>query len=158
MLLAQGWVRGALSLRSDPASGATRYQSAIGDAVANREFLRAVRSPSENSSRWRDLMASSLTPSPCPPGRALTTPRPPDRTGGPGFGEARPDTGRARHVAAYARALNLLQIDSVNVLVRAHYMPLFSRIGAYDRALLDSAAWQRRHKRSRSNIGATRLP
>ncbi|MBE7220191.1 MAG: YcaQ family DNA glycosylase, partial [Caulobacteraceae bacterium] len=40
--------------------------------------------------------------------------------------------------------LNLLQIDSVNVVARAHYLPLFSRLGAYPRDLLERLAWGRR--------------
>jgi uncharacterized protein YcaQ len=36
--------------------------------------------------------------------------------------------------------LSLLQLDSVNVFERAHYMPVFSRIGTYDKAILDEAS------------------
>lgn len=36
--------------------------------------------------------------------------------------------------------LSLLQLDSVNVFERAHYMPVFSRIGGYDKSILDDAS------------------
>jgi uncharacterized protein len=43
-----------------------------------------------------------------------------------------------------ARRLGALQIDSVNVFVRTHYMPTFSRLGRYPMSVLDNAAWGRR--------------
>jgi uncharacterized protein YcaQ len=58
-----------------------------------------------------------------------------------GFHEGRPAATTKRHLSRVLQRSHLLQIDSVNVLVRAHYMPLFSRIGAYDRGLLEKTAY-----------------
>src|SRR5580692_11858182 len=43
-----------------------------------------------------------------------------------------------------ARRLGAIQIDSVNVFVRTHYMPTFSRLGAYPAGLLEKEAWGRK--------------
>ncbi|HEX8168383.1 MAG TPA: winged helix-turn-helix domain-containing protein [Beijerinckiaceae bacterium] len=64
-----------------------------------------------------------------------------------GFAEPRPEKPGRRHAARVLDRLGLVQIDSVNVLARAHAMPLFSRLGPYDTSLLDEAAY---HPRRRS--------
>jgi uncharacterized protein YcaQ len=47
-----------------------------------------------------------------------------------------------RDVQAVTNRLAQFQIDSINVVTRAHFMPLFSRLGPYDPALLERAAYQ----------------
>jgi len=61
-----------------------------------------------------------------------------------GFADKRPAQPTRRHLIATIERLALLQIDSVNVVSRSHYLPLFSRLGAYPRPLLEDLAWGRK--------------
>ena len=58
-----------------------------------------------------------------------------------GFAAPRPALVTRRHLQRTIKRLSLHQIDSVNVLARAHYLPSFSRLGIYDRGLIDRSAW-----------------
>ena len=60
-----------------------------------------------------------------------------------GFTDQRP-SGRidVRHFRRVLHRVGLVQLDSVNVFSRAHYMPFFSRLGAYERAALDRWLWR----------------
>ena len=59
-----------------------------------------------------------------------------------GFTEHRPAGPLTRaHLRRLISRIQVLQLDSVSVAVRAHYAPVFSRLGPYDREVLDRAAW-----------------
>ena len=51
------------------------------------------------------------------------------------------------HLKRLISRIQVLQLDSVSVAVRAHYAPVFSRLGPYDRDALDRAAWGPRSSR-----------
>lgn len=61
-----------------------------------------------------------------------------------GFGAKKPRRAGAAHVRATAERLGAIQIDSVNVLARAHYLPTFSRYGPYPTSVLDDLAHGKR--------------
>jgi uncharacterized protein YcaQ len=65
-----------------------------------------------------------------------------------GFNEPRPAGVITRaHLKRLISRIQVLQLDSVSVAVRAHYAPVFSRLGPYDRDVLDRAAWGPRSSR-----------
>jgi uncharacterized protein YcaQ len=61
-----------------------------------------------------------------------------------GFDRPHPSAVGTRQLTAAIDRLQALQLDSVNVFERSHYLPLFARLGAYDRRDLDAAIFARR--------------
>jgi uncharacterized protein len=58
-----------------------------------------------------------------------------------GFADGRPARPDGRALRRVLQRVGLLQIDSVNVLARGHYLTLFARLGPYPLELVDRAAW-----------------
>jgi len=58
-----------------------------------------------------------------------------------GFAESRPARPDARALRRVLKHVGLLQIDSVNVLARGHYLTLFGRLGPYPVELVERAAF-----------------
>lgn len=61
-----------------------------------------------------------------------------------GFTTERPSAITRRHVRSLAERLGAIQIDSVNVVARSHYLPPFARLGAYKHVTLEDSAWGRK--------------
>jgi len=86
---------------------------------------------------------------PCPPTCRFPQASAPHGTGRQGFsGRQAPVLIKATHLNRLIDRLGVLQIDSVNAVVRSHYLPLFSRLGQYAPSLLEQAAWSQGRQRS----------
>jgi len=67
-----------------------------------------------------------------------------------GFGRPAPTRVGTRQLNGLFDRLGLLQIDSVNVFERSHYLPGFARLGPYDKTLLDRLTFSPGSPRSES--------
>lgn len=61
-----------------------------------------------------------------------------------GFGRAHPDAVGTRQLNLAIERIGLLQLDSVNVFERSHYLPVYARLGSYDKPLLDRLTFTQR--------------
>ena len=64
-----------------------------------------------------------------------------------GLAHERPERVTPARLLRTIGQVQLHQIDSVNVLARAHYLPAYSRLGAYDTAAFDRLAWGPKRER-----------
>jgi uncharacterized protein len=62
-------------------------------------------------------------------------------------GMKRDGTANWTRIESAIAKMNLLQIDSVNVLVRSHYLPVFARAGHYNQDALDQRTFGKRKRR-----------
>ncbi len=65
-----------------------------------------------------------------------------------GFGRAHPPTAGPARIDAVLHRLRVLQIDSVNVFARSHYLPVLARLGPYDPRRLDALVMDPRASRT----------
>ena len=75
-----------------------------------------------------------------------------------GFGAPRPANVGRSALAQALRRMCLVQLDSVNVVARSHYLPFFSRLGPYDTDDLDSLAYDDRSAFEYWGHGASLIP
>jgi len=61
-----------------------------------------------------------------------------------GFDRPRPRKVSARDLGRVIRQLGLVQIDTINVLARAHYQVPFSRLGPYKKSVFDDVVYRSR--------------